>query len=124
MLFAKNGKQALEILAEQHVRLIVSDWMMPHMDGLELCQKVKSNPDLQPNYFLLLTVREGKEHCIEGLVTGADDYVSKLAHAEELVARVKVGERILKQQQGLQSLALLDYLTGLKNRRAFEEDLG
>lgn len=123
ILVAEDGHQALKLLKDEPVALVVSDWVMPNMDGLELCRCIKNDPNLCPNYFIMMTARGEKADCIEGLEAGADDYLSKPVDEGELIARLKVGERVMAQHRGLQNLASTDPLTCLRNRRSFEDDL-
>lgn len=90
----------MEVLrAQTNPVLAVLDWMMPGMDGLEVCRRVRESERLV--YILLLTARSGKEQLVEGLQAGADDYLVKPFHKEELHARLKVGLRILLLQAAL-----------------------
>ena len=94
VLVTCDGGEAMEALrAQTQPILAVLDWMMPGMDGLEVCRRVRASERLV--YILLLTARSGKEQMIEGLQAGADDYLVKPFHKEELHARLKVGVRIL-----------------------------
>lgn len=123
VLVAQDGDQALKLFKKEHVRLVVSDWIMPNMDGLELCLRLKNDLNLCPNYFIMMTARGEKADCIQGLGAGADDYLSKPVDEGELIARLQVGERVLAQHRSLYDLACTDSLTSLRNRRSFEEDL-
>jgi diguanylate cyclase (GGDEF)-like protein len=127
VLIAKNGHQALDLFAEHHPALVITDWTMPDISGLELCRRIRA--DFQPfyAYVILLTGNTNKEEVIEGLGSGADDYLTKPFHPGELRARVKVGCRIAELHQQLQTknrqletMALTDPLTGLPNRRAID----
>ena len=127
VLIAKNGHQALDLFAEHHPALVITDWTMPDISGLELCRRIRA--DFQPfyPYVILLTGNTNKEEVIEGLGSGADDYLTKPFHPGELHARVKVGRRIADLHQQLhaknlqlEELALTDPLTGLPNRRAID----
>lgn len=127
ILIAKNGHQALDLFAEHHPALVITDWTMPDISGLELCRRIRA--DFQPfyAYVILLTGNTNKEEVIEGLGSGADDYLTKPFHPGELHARVKVGCRIADLHQQLQAknrqleeMALADSLTGLPNRRAID----
>ena len=92
-----DGAQAWEVLqGEDSPELVLLDWMMPVMDGLEVCRKVRQSPDLGSTYIILLTAK-GRE-VIEGLLAGADDCVSKPFDTEELRVRVSVGERVVNMQ--------------------------
>ena len=127
VLFAQNGRQAIDLFAEHRPALVITDWSMPDISGLELCQRIRR--DFQPfyAYLILLTANTDKEEVIEGLAAGADDYLTKPFHPGELHARVKVGRRIADLHHQLQAknhqleeMALTDPLTGLPNRRAID----
>jgi two-component system cell cycle response regulator len=91
---AASGKDALRIMAATPCQILLTDWQMPDMDGLSLCQRVRdSGPDRQV-YVLMHTVRSGEEALLTGLAAGADDYVVKGAPIEELLARLEVGRRV------------------------------
>lgn len=98
---AENGEQGLEVAKEERPHLIISDWMMPQMDGTEFCHHIKNHPDLKYAYFILLTARDSAEDKIEGMEQGADDFMTKPFNDKELVARVNVGLRITALQQEL-----------------------
>lgn len=101
VLLAENGAEGLAAACERRPHLIVSDWMMPVMDGKEFCQRVKNDEDLRYTYFILLTARDTAEDKIEGMEYGADDFMTKPFNDKELVARIKVGLRITALQQEL-----------------------
>src|SRR5260221_9986880 len=89
---ATDGAEALRLLqAKDAPRLMILDWMMPGLDGLEVCREVRAMPLAVPAYILLLTARGGKEDIVEGLDAGADDYLTKPFDLEELRARLRVG---------------------------------
>lgn len=90
-----NGVEALEELQAGECRLIVTDWIMPEMDGLELCRQIRKQDFPGYIYVILLTCRDRKEDTIEGLSAGADDFVTKPFEPAELLARIRIGERIL-----------------------------
>lgn len=92
---ASNGRDALELLRSGQYRLVVSDWEMPEMDGLELCRKIREKHNAGYTYIILVTSHEGSANAILGLDAGADDYISKPFQPEELCCRLKVGERLL-----------------------------
>ncbi len=90
---AENGREALDILRTKPVDLIISDWMMPEMDGLELCEAVKSDVQLSSIYIILMTALDQPDQIAEGLTRGADDFLAKSASEQEISARVKAGLR-------------------------------
>jgi sigma-B regulation protein RsbU (phosphoserine phosphatase) len=82
-------------------RLALLDWVMPGLQGTEICQRVRQRTDAVPVYIILLTSRTAKEDIVAGLRAGADDYLTKPFDAEELRARVQVGVRLIELQQRL-----------------------
>jgi len=80
---AEDGRQAWEILQNSNISMVVTDWMMPNMDGLELCRMIRDNDLSRYVYVVILTSKEGKDHCVEGLNAGADDYLEKPVNKEE-----------------------------------------
>ena len=121
---AADGLEALRILEGPDApSLAVLDWMMPGMEGPAVCQRVRENPHHPYKYMLLLTARNQKADIFTGLESGADDYLTKPFNAQELRARIHVGERLLSLQQDLiltkEELlfrATHDALTGIANR--------
>jgi two-component system, cell cycle response regulator len=119
-----DGIAALKILeAEDTPRLAVLDWMMPGMEGVQICQRVREQRNRPYVYVLLLTARTEKRDLLRGLELGADDYLTKPFDSEELRARLLVGERILNLQddliaarEELRFRATHDVLTGIFNR--------
>ncbi len=93
ILEAEHGLQALDILKTQRVDCIISDWMMPEMDGLELCKAVKTDDGLRSTYFILMTALDQPAQIAEGLTQGADDFLTKSASEQEIYARVNAGIR-------------------------------
>lgn len=91
---AENGRQALDILERDHIRMVISDWTMPEMDGIELCRRVRAASSGGYVYFVILTAHSGAEETVAGFEAGADDYIVKPFNSTELLMRVKVGERI------------------------------
>jgi len=92
---AGNGAEAWTILQRESIRLVVSDWMMPEMSGLELCRRVRARTDANYIYFILLTARQGDENHREAMAAGVDDFLTKPLDREELETRLRVAERIL-----------------------------
>jgi two-component system, cell cycle response regulator len=127
LLFAKNGREALALFAEHQPAVVLTDWDMPDVGGLDLCRRIRSNFQGSYSYLILLSGNTDKEKVVEGLASGADDYLTKPFHAGELVARIEVGLRMVElhrqiqeQNRLLQEMALTDALTGLPNRRALD----
>jgi len=99
---ATDGAEAWRILeGRDPPRLAILDWMMPVMDGVELCRKVRQAHRARPAYLILLTARGGNESVVRGLVAGADDYVTKPFSRDELHARLRVGVRVVELQTSL-----------------------
>jgi len=134
----EDPAKALESIKEQRPRLIISDWEMPRMDGLELCRRVRDQTHGAYVHFLLLTAHAGKEELGRAFDAGVDDFLAKPFEEAQLLARIRSGlrsaafhEEVLRQTQGsrqlneqlislnsrLESLAITDDLTGLYNRR-------
>ncbi|MBC1218666.1 SpoIIE family protein phosphatase [Nostoc sp. UCD121] len=105
VILASSGAQGLEQAYKYHPAMIISDWQMDEMDGLEVCRKIKSEPSLSTTFFILLTSRKAVEDRVEGLDTGADDFLSKPIEVNELKARVRAGLRLYQMNQELQKLA-------------------
>jgi len=122
VLVASDGAEAWKAMHEPEApNLVISDWMMPNMDGLELCGNIRAMEKSSYTYFIILTAKGRKEDVIEGLEAGADDFLIKPFDQEELKYRVKIGERIIRLEHRILELASTDALTGVLNRRAFIE---
>lgn len=92
---ATNGREALDLIRSGLYRLVISDWEMPEMTGIELCRQIRHRQSSGYVYTILLTVRQGTQSIVEGLDAGADDFVTKPFQPEELRQRIRTGERIL-----------------------------
>src|SRR5690606_18100804 len=92
---ARDGCEALDMLRRSPIRLVVSDWAMPRMSGIDLCRQVRKSDLSGYVYFIVLTAYESPTQAVEGLTAGADDFVRKPYHPAELLARVRAGERVL-----------------------------
>jgi sigma-B regulation protein RsbU (phosphoserine phosphatase) len=98
---AETGKQALDICKAQHVDMVISDWMMPEMNGLEFCEAFRNLERDRYGYFILLTSKNEKNDVAVGLDIGADDFLTKPVNAVELRARIQAGLRLLDMQDQL-----------------------
>jgi len=122
----EDGLDAWEIMQHHdHPNLLIVDWEMPNMDGIELCKKIRSKNSQNPPYIILLTGRTESKYIVEGLESGANDYVPKPFNTAELQARIQVGKRVLEMQETLNDTlealrisATHDSLTGILNRGA------
>jgi two-component system cell cycle response regulator len=128
LLFAKSGREALELFARYLPAIVISDWMMPDLSGLDLCQRLRADVHRGYTYIILLTSIAEKNNVVKGLAAGADDYLTKPFDPGELLARIGVGRRIIDlhrqidaKNKLLEDLAHTDPLTGLPNRRAIED---
>jgi two-component system cell cycle response regulator len=116
---ARDGNEAWKLAKSDDIRLAILDWNMPGIDGIELSQRIRKQyqkEDAKYIYIILLTGRGGQEDIIEGLSTGADDYITKPYSFMELKYRVQNGERIIRNEDKRIKLASLDNLTKLWNR--------
>lgn len=120
--FAADGEQAWQALQGAAApRLAVVDWMMPGIDGPEICRRLRTRESPTPPYVILLTSRDAAADVVAGLHAGADDYVTKPAREDELLARVSVGVRVIGLQHALadrvrkleEALARVKQLQGL-----------
>lgn len=128
VLEATNGYIAWNIVQHDAVQLVITDWMMPGMDGTELIDRIRAADFPRYIYILLFTQRNDRSDVVSGLRSGADDYLTKPFDPRELLARVAVGIRIIELESGLRAArdqlrmqATHDMLTGLLNRGALYE---
>ncbi len=138
VMTAHTGREALQVIRQEGIQLIVTDWMMPEMDGLELCRAIRSEESLGFVFVIILTAHTEKARLVEAFEAGADDFLSKPFDRQELLARLRAGERIIALENGLaqrtrslhkvnaeqavlngklEQMATTDELTGLVNRR-------
>lgn len=138
VLTATNGREALRVLAENDASIVISDWIMPEMDGIELCRAIRCSESLGFVFVVILTVHGDKRGLLTAFEAGADDFVTKPFDRHQLLARVRAGARIVRLERDmfrrtreaamqnarmavlndrLEQLATLDELTGLLNRR-------
>jgi two-component system, cell cycle response regulator len=131
VMVACDGTEALQILGREDApALVILDWMMPGMTGLEVCRKIRARGSEPYIYVLLLTSKSQKEDLIEGMDAGADDYIAKPFDQNELQVRLRAGTRLvdlqaqlLSAREALREQATRDSLTRLWNRSAILETL-
>jgi diguanylate cyclase (GGDEF)-like protein len=123
---ARSGRQAMEIFERERPAFVITDCVMPDLTGFELCERIRAT-QASYVYIIMVTSIAEKDNVVKGLAAGADDYLTKPFHHEELLARVKVGRRLIdlhgqleEKNRLLEQAALTDVLTGLPNRRAIE----
>ena len=128
LLIAKSANEALELFAKHAPPIVLTDWMMPDLTGLELCQRIRSDSQSSYTYVILLTSMTEKDSVVKGLEAGADDYLTKPFDPGELQARLAVGSRIIRlhrqieaKNQQLEETSRIDPLTGIPNHRAVQE---
>lgn len=133
-----DGRQAWERFQEEAFDVVISDWMMPDLDGLELCRRIREEEGAGGyTYFVLLTANDDRQDRLRGMRAGADDYLTKPLDPDDLQLRLIAGQRvsnlhrkILQQQKELEALnrtlyaeGRRDALTGIPNRLALHDDL-
>ncbi|PIE55426.1 MAG: hypothetical protein CSA35_01090 [Dethiosulfovibrio peptidovorans] len=124
--YCSRGDEALKYILEQRPNMVFLDWVMPGMDGPEICAEVRKHSDREDLwycYIFMTTSMKGEEALVHGLCSGADDFVAKPFHSEELKARIRVGLRlldayrkVLRQKEDIARLSRIDSLTGILNR--------
>jgi len=118
-----NGRKALKLFKDRFFPIVFTDWMMPEMDGLELCRAIRKNQSTGYVFIILLTAKDSTDDIVTGLEAGADDYLIKPPNHAELIARLNTGIRILDLERSLitaneeiKTLSITDSLTGSYNR--------
>ena len=114
VITVQNGLEALEMFLSSNIDLVITDWMMPLMDGLDLCKKIRSSGNEKYVYIIILTARDQKKDLIQILEAGADDYIAKPFDPEEFRVRFQTGERILRLES--EHIQLVNTLTKSRNR--------
>ncbi len=99
VIATENGKEAWEAFRKGRFRLVISDVLMPELDGLELCRKIRLHKQSKYTYIIIITALIGKKDYLEGMEAGADDFVTKPFDPDELKARLRVAERIISFQE-------------------------
>ena len=141
---ARNGMEALGMIKDFMPQVIITDWVMPEMDGIEFCKALRRNPAWRNIYVFMMAAQESTDRLVEAFEAGADDYLSKPVNPKVLGARLSAAQRVVQLQeeseydrqqlhklsselaisnQRLQQLALTDVLTDLPNRRFANEHL-
>ena len=95
---ATNGKEAYRIWEEERPEIVITDWEMPEMNGLELCSEIRSGIEEAYTYIIVVTGRDNIKDVVQGMEAGADDYITKPFNKDELSVRIKAGERIIRLQ--------------------------
>ena len=126
----ENGRKALEMFNKNFFPIVLTDWVMPEMDGLELCRAIRETDTPGYVFIVLLTANDSKDDIVTGLKAGADDYLTKPFNHAELIARLSTGKRILELERSLKEaneeiriLSITDPLTGCYNRAYLTERL-
>lgn len=102
VVMATDGQQAWRAFLEPEIpRIAILNWMMPGLDGLEVCRRIRGNPAMAATYVLLVTAKNRVQEIVAGLEAGADDYIVKPFHAAEFRARIQVGERVAQLEDSL-----------------------
>lgn len=138
LLLAKDGEEALKLALKHRPQVLITDWRMPGMSGIDLCKILRKTSVTQHIYIIILTINESEDELVQAFDAGADDYIIKPFTAKVLQARISSGERIIRSQRTisndrevirryatklastnrkLQNIAMTDFLTGLPNRR-------
>lgn len=126
----ENGRKALNLLNEKFFPIVITDWMMPELDGLQLCRAIRTQKTQGYVFIILLTAKDSKCDIVTGLEAGADDYLTKPFSNSELIARLNSGIRVLELERSLREaneeiriLSITDPLTGCYNRGYISERL-
>lgn len=124
VISASNGLKALELMEIHEIRLLITDWSMPIMSGLDLIKSVRSDTSKPYVYIIVLSAYSTIKDIVKGIDVGSDDYLTKPFSFIELEARIKIGERIINLESRLQNsineqlhMAQIDHLTKIFNRR-------
>lgn len=128
LLHAKSGKEALDLFAKYSPPIVITDWMMPDLTGLELCKQIRDQSQKKYTYVILLTSMSESDSLVKGLEAGADEFLSKPFDPAELQARIGVGRRIVQlhrqvedKNRQIHAAGRVDPLTGLPNQLSIQE---
>lgn len=131
LIYARDGEEALQLLAEHSPSMVITDWTMPDISGVELCRRIRADKSRPYAYLILMTGNTEETNVVEGLEAGADDFLTKPFDDAEMLARIGVGRQIVdlhrelaRKARELEAAARTDSLTGLPNRKALEEWAG
>lgn len=102
VILAEDGRQAWDLFQKNPAKMVITDWMMPEMDGLELCRKIREAKPSHYVYIIILTAKDQAEDSVKGLDAGADDYIIKPFKSGQLRARIRAGRRIIKLEEDSQ----------------------
>jgi diguanylate cyclase (GGDEF)-like protein len=144
VILASNGKEALSMVEKHMPQLVLTDWVMPGMDGVQFCRELRQKEEWRNIYVFIMTAQESADRMVEAFEAGANDYLGKPVNSKVLAARLGAAQRVVQLQEELefdrqqlhklatelaisnerlQQLALTDVLTGLPNRRSANEYL-
>ena len=125
-----NGRAALDAMQDRFFPMVLTDWVMPEMDGVELCRAIRDQAESSYVFIILLTSNDSQDDIIAGLEAGADEYLTKPFNRTELLARLKTGARIIELERSLRRaneelarIVITDPLTGCFNRGYLSERL-
>jgi phosphoserine phosphatase RsbU/P len=124
---ASDGLAAWKILQQQPIQVVLTDWNMPVLDGLELCRRIRTKLPHRNKYtyVVLLTVRDGRDYFLTGMEAGADDFITKPYDEQQLAARVRVAERIVQLHTEVAELSgllpICSYCKSIRNDQNYWE---
>src|SRR5580700_12306304 len=128
LLHATSGSEALELFAKYSPPIVITDWMMPDLNGPELCKRIRASSKNLYTYLILLTSMSESDSLLKGLEAGADEFLTKPFDPAELQARMSVGRRIVQlhrqvdaKDRQIEESSRIDRVTGLPNHRAIQE---
>ncbi len=118
-----DGQEAWDIFDRVPYRIVVSDWLMPSVNRLELCKKIRQRPDTDYTYFILLTANVGEEkNYFDAMESGVDDFLSKPLDRQQLAIRLRVAKRILKDTSRIKSLENIVTMCAYTKKIKMEEE--